>query len=67
MKKTEQNVILSRRHKQKKERVTARKDLGRASSKRKCVTQVLNEGLALRDDQRDIPGKENTMWKRRDA
>lgn len=49
------------------ERVTARKDLGRASSKRKYVTQVLNEGLALRDDQRDIPGKENTMWKRRDA
>ena len=37
--------------------------LGRASRRRTSVTQVLNEGLKLREVEKDIPGSTNTVGK----
>ena len=42
---------------------SAWKELGRASRRRKSVTQVLNEALKLREVGKDVPGSTNPVGK----
>lgn len=42
---------------------SACKELGRASWRRKHVTQVSNKELKLREVEKDIPSRENTVGK----
>ena len=46
---------------------SAWKELGRALRRRKSVIQVLNEGLKLREVERDVPGSTNTVGKGNEA
>ena len=42
---------------------SAWKELGRVSWRRKYVTQVLNKELKLKEVEKDIPSRENTVGK----